>query len=207
VALFDQIGDGTDESAVNRSSGSRRFGVLIGDHRAHLGRPDDPVRLCFTLRQVTRSTYRGPRLPLRSAGDRSRLCSSDCGVGCRGDRVPRPGDPLCKRSRADTRRRMFRRHPDGHRYWGKRSYRPLVRPPDPVSGRESSPVQPLTGMEVGMEAISRRTDNSAVREIHSIRRPDMAREMTSCWICSVPSKMSWITVGRLVRVLSCRPVR
>jgi hypothetical protein len=41
---------------------------------------------------------------------------------------------------------------------------------------------------------------------YSNRRPEMARLITSCWICSVPSKMSWITVGRLARVLSCRPV-
>jgi len=27
---------------------------------------------------------------------------------------------------------------------------------------------------------------------HSIRMPEMAREITSCWICSVPSKMSWV---------------
>jgi hypothetical protein len=25
---------------------------------------------------------------------------------------------------------------------------------------------------------------------YSMRRPEMAREITSCWICSVPSKMS-----------------
>jgi len=28
---------------------------------------------------------------------------------------------------------------------------------------------------------------------YSIRIPEMAREMTNCWICSVPSKMSWIS--------------
>jgi hypothetical protein len=27
-------------------------------------------------------------------------------------------------------------------------------------------------------------------EDYSMRRPEMARAMTSCWICSVPSKMS-----------------
>jgi hypothetical protein len=29
-------------------------------------------------------------------------------------------------------------------------------------------------------------------ELYSIRIPEMAREITSCWICSVPSKMSWV---------------
>ncbi len=31
---------------------------------------------------------------------------------------------------------------------------------------------------------------------YSIRRPEMAREITSCWICSVPSKMSKVWLGR-----------
>jgi len=30
------------------------------------------------------------------------------------------------------------------------------------------------------------------RDSYSIRSPLMAREITSCWICSVPSKMSWV---------------
>jgi len=31
---------------------------------------------------------------------------------------------------------------------------------------------------------------------YSMRRPEMAREMTSSWICSVPSKMSMISGSR-----------
>jgi len=27
---------------------------------------------------------------------------------------------------------------------------------------------------------------------HSIRIPEMARLITNCWICSVPSKISWV---------------
>ena len=34
---------------------------------------------------------------------------------------------------------------------------------------------------------------------YSIRRPLIAREMTSCWICSVPSKMSMILASRWKR--------
>ena len=30
---------------------------------------------------------------------------------------------------------------------------------------------------------------------HSIRRPDIAREMTSCWISDVPSKIVWLISG------------
>jgi hypothetical protein len=28
-----------------------------------------------------------------------------------------------------------------------------------------------------------------------MRMPEIARLMTSCWICSVPSKMSWVWFG------------
>ena len=31
---------------------------------------------------------------------------------------------------------------------------------------------------------------------YSMRRPEMARLNTSCWICSVPSKMSWVLRSR-----------
>jgi hypothetical protein len=34
---------------------------------------------------------------------------------------------------------------------------------------------------------------------YSIRKPEMARPMTSCWICSVPSKMSKILASRCMR--------
>jgi len=34
---------------------------------------------------------------------------------------------------------------------------------------------------------------------YSMRIPEMARLMTSCWICSVPSKMSWIFASRWKR--------
>jgi hypothetical protein len=35
-----------------------------------------------------------------------------------------------------------------------------------------------------------RTWRRSGRRSYSMRRPLIAREMTSCWICSVPSKMS-----------------
>ena len=35
--------------------------------------------------------------------------------------------------------------------------------------------------------------------IYSIRRPDMARAMTSCWISEVPSKIVWIFASRCQR--------
>ena len=33
--------------------------------------------------------------------------------------------------------------------------------------------------------------------LYSIRKPEIARLITSCWICSVPSKMSWVLYGGL----------
>jgi hypothetical protein len=39
---------------------------------------------------------------------------------------------------------------------------------------------------------------SAYAEVsYSIRRPEIALEITSCWICSVPSKMSMLSRSRL----------
>ncbi len=40
---------------------------------------------------------------------------------------------------------------------------------------------------------------SAERPNHSIRRPEIAREMTSCWISLVPSKIVWIFASRCQR--------
>ena len=34
---------------------------------------------------------------------------------------------------------------------------------------------------------------------YSMRMPEMARLITNCWICSVPSKMSWILASRCHR--------
>jgi hypothetical protein len=38
------------------------------------------------------------------------------------------------------------------------------------------------------------------RRIYSIRRPDIARAITSCWISRVPSKIVWIIPARPARV-------
>ena len=42
---------------------------------------------------------------------------------------------------------------------------------------------------------SQRLFDSAID--HSMRMPERARLITSCWICSVPSKMSWVSLGLL----------
>ncbi len=39
---------------------------------------------------------------------------------------------------------------------------------------------------------SRERENRQPTQRYSIRRPEIARLITSCWICSVPSKMSWV---------------
>jgi hypothetical protein len=38
---------------------------------------------------------------------------------------------------------------------------------------------------------------------HSIRRPEIAREMTSCWISLVPSKIVWLTLTGFVSDAQC----
>jgi len=34
-----------------------------------------------------------------------------------------------------------------------------------------------------------------------MRKPEIAREITSCWICPVPSQMSWVRFGLVHRFL------
>ncbi len=41
---------------------------------------------------------------------------------------------------------------------------------------------------------SHRTQNDR-RQDHSIRRPDIARAITICWISEVPSKIVWFTLS------------
>jgi len=41
--------------------------------------------------------------------------------------------------------------------------------------------------------------SAATPTTYSMRRPEIARLMTSCWICSVPSKMSKILASRCQR--------
>jgi hypothetical protein len=40
-------------------------------------------------------------------------------------------------------------------------------------------------------------DSETAGSAYSIRKPEIARAITSCWICSVPSKMSKISRRRL----------
>jgi hypothetical protein len=47
----------------------------------------------------------------------------------------------------------------------------------------------------------------STRLIYSMRRPDMARAITNCWISLVPSKIVWVTLPGLsdaVFVAQCR---
>ncbi len=46
---------------------------------------------------------------------------------------------------------------------------------------------------------ARASPRGCPRACYSTRIPEMARLMTSCWICSVPSKMSWILASRCQR--------
>jgi hypothetical protein len=55
----------------------------------------------------------------------------------------------------------------------------------------------------GRSAINPKSLDRRSTRNHSIRRPDIARKMTSCLICSVPSKMSWLTFTGLVNAAQC----
>ena len=51
-------------------------------------------------------------------------------------------------------------------------------------------------------SVVRRSNGSirrAAGQRYSMRKPEIAREITSCWICSVPSKMSMILASRWKR--------
>ena len=39
-----------------------------------------------------------------------------------------------------------------------------------------------------------------------MRRPEIAREITSCWISLVPSKIVWLTLTGFVSAAQCCPV-
>ncbi len=49
------------------------------------------------------------------------------------------------------------------------------------------------------ERFTREPPSAFAQVSYSIRRPLIALEMTSCWICSVPSKMSMILASRWKR--------
>ena len=44
------------------------------------------------------------------------------------------------------------------------------------------------------EGATLRPQGAFAQVSYSIRKPLIAREMTSCWICSVPSKMSMVSL-------------
>ena len=48
--------------------------------------------------------------------------------------------------------------------------------------------------------------STSVASLYSMRRPEIARAITSCWISLVPSKMVWIRLLNLTDATSCRAV-
>ena len=67
--------------------------------------------------------------------------------------------------------------------------------PEYNSGVDLSRIPTWIYARVRLEA----TAGAAGKASYSTRRPVMAREITSCWICSVPSKMSKILASRCQR--------
>ena len=62
---------------------------------------------------------------------------------------------------------------------------------------------PGTTFRIGYAAESQEANQQG----YSILSPDMAREMTSCWISDVPSKIVWLISDRPVRFEQRRDVR
>ena len=120
----------------------------------------------------------------------------------RSGRAVSPRAPRCRRSASPTRR--ARRRPDGRRA-------PAPAPPNVrtllADGRRRCNATPGVSRCLGM----RTRDGAAARiepdrpraRNHSIRRPDIAREMTSCWISLVPSKIVWLTLTGFVSADQC----
>ena len=70
-----------------------------------------------------------------------------------------------------------------------------------VAMREHS--TPDLAQILGMASLNRSCvrydDVATLWSVYSIRRPDIARAMTSCWISDVPSKIVWILASRCQR--------
>jgi len=52
-------------------------------------------------------------------------------------------------------------------------------------------------------SLDRAMRRAAVFESYSIRRPEIARLMTNCWISLVPSKIVWLTLTGFVSDVQC----
>ena len=50
------------------------------------------------------------------------------------------------------------------------------------------------------------SSQSVLRALYSIRIPEIARAITSCWISEVPSKIVWLTVPGFPGVALCSAV-
>ena len=62
-------------------------------------------------------------------------------------------------------------------------------------------------MSIRDEQLTSAATRPSESQIYSIRRPEIARAITNCWISEVPSKIVWITVSGFLGVASCRCVR
>ena len=63
------------------------------------------------------------------------------------------------------------------------------------------------GMVSGYEPTTWIEASEPVEQIYSMRKPDIAREITSCWISLVPSKIVWIRLSDSAGVARCFAVR
>ena len=74
-------------------------------------------------------------------------------------------------------------------------------------GREpGDAMPPVTDHDEGSHRRQRQGESSHPARNYSIRRPDIARAITSCWISLVPSKIVWIKLSAFSGVVPYRTV-
>ena len=66
----------------------------------------------------------------------------------------------------------------------------VVNPQGPVAHIENFAIFPFILANIAGTSLFRTASGGGFMRIYSIRIPEIARLITNCWICSVPSKMS-----------------
>jgi hypothetical protein len=75
----------------------------------------------------------------------------------------------------------------------------------PADGDGGHPMAEVVQAPASLQAHQDQIELEA--QLRSIRRPEMARAITSCWISLVPSKIVWIRLSGSAGVVRCFAVR
>ena len=156
-------------SVRSSSETTRRFAVFVGVTTEH---PTPPSTTCRSRRPGWRPRTRRRRAPI--AGRPTRPCAERPPPPTATPRAPPPEPPAACPAPLPWPERTPLAVGTTEGQWPKRAAYPSAE-----------------------KHATKRTDQapncrsvSQVRFRYSMRRPEMARAITSCWICSVPSKMS-----------------